>query len=37
MILDSDYRIMYMHEGFHGGDEVTIREEIDKQLAGKGH
>ena len=31
-IIDSDYRILYMHEGFNAGDELTIQEEIDKHL-----
>ena len=35
-IIDSDYRILYMHEGFNAGDELTIREEIDKHLGSKG-
>ncbi len=37
LIIDSDNRILYMHEGFSAGDEVAIREEIDKRLGGKGH
>ena len=37
LIIDSNNRILYMHEGFSAGDEVAIREEIDKQLGGKGH
>jgi peroxiredoxin len=35
LIIDSDYRILYMHEGFSAGDELTIQEEIDKHLGGK--
>jgi peroxiredoxin len=35
LIIDSDYSILYMHEGFNAGDEVTIREEIDKHLGSK--
>jgi peroxiredoxin len=35
-IIDSDYRILYMHEGFNAGDELTIKEEIDKHLGSKG-
>ena len=36
-IIDGDYRILYMHEGFNAGDEVTIQEEIDKHLGSNGH
>lgn len=36
LIIDSDYRILYAHEGFHAGDEITIQEEIDKHLSNKG-
>jgi cytochrome c biogenesis protein CcmG/thiol:disulfide interchange protein DsbE len=36
-IIDSDYRILYMHEGFNAGDELTIQEEIDKHLGGSKH
>lgn len=35
LIIDSDYRVLYMHEGFNAGDEQTIREEIDKHLGSK--
>ncbi len=31
-IIDSEYRILYMHEGFNAGDELAIQEEIDKHL-----
>jgi cytochrome c biogenesis protein CcmG/thiol:disulfide interchange protein DsbE len=37
LLIDRDNRILYVHEGFSAGDEVAIREEIDKQLGGKGH
>ncbi len=36
-IIDGDYRILYMHEGFNAGDEVTIQEEIDKHLGSNRH
>ena len=36
-IIDGDYRILYMHEGFNAGDEVAIQEEIDKYLGSNGH
>jgi hypothetical protein len=32
LIVDSEYRILYLHEGFNAGDELTIQEEIDKHL-----
>lgn len=32
LIINSDNRILYMHEGFNAGDELTIKEEIDKHL-----
>jgi peroxiredoxin len=37
LIIDSDYRILYMHEGFHAGAEDIIREEIEKHLVSSGH
>jgi peroxiredoxin len=37
LIIDSGYRILYMHEGFSAGDEVAIREEIDKHLGSHGY
>jgi cytochrome c biogenesis protein CcmG/thiol:disulfide interchange protein DsbE len=37
LIIDSRYRILYMHEGFNAGDELTIREEIEKYLTAKEH
>ena len=37
LIIDCDYKILYMHEGFNAGDEVTIQEEIDKHLGSEGH
>jgi peroxiredoxin len=36
-IIDVDYRILYMHEGFNAGDEVIIQEEIDKHLGSNRH
>ena len=33
MIVDSDDKILYMHEGYHAGDERIIREEIEKYLS----
>lgn len=36
LIIDSEYRVLYTHEGFHAGDENTIKEEIDKHLGSKG-
>jgi len=36
LIIDSEYRILYAHEGFHAGDEKTIKEEIDKHLGSRG-
>ena len=36
LIIDSEYRILYMHEGFNAGDELTIKEEIDKHLGSNG-
>lgn len=36
-IINSDHRILYMHEGFNAGDEITIQEEIDKHLGSKIH
>jgi peroxiredoxin len=35
LIIGSDYNILYMHEGFNAGDELTIREEIEKYLGSK--
>lgn len=35
LIIGSDYNILYMHEGFNAGDELTIREEIEKHLGSK--
>jgi len=35
-IIDSDYRILYTHEGFNAGDELTIKDEIDKHLGSEG-
>jgi cytochrome c biogenesis protein CcmG/thiol:disulfide interchange protein DsbE len=37
LIIDSHYRILYMHEGFNAGDELTIQEEIESFLADRGH
>jgi peroxiredoxin len=37
MIIGSDYRVLYIHEGFNAGDEDVIREEIEKHLASRGH
>ncbi len=37
LIIDSDYRILYMHEGFNAGEEEIIREEIEKHLVSSGH
>ena len=34
-IINSDYKILYIHEGFNAGDELAIREEIDKHLGSK--
>lgn len=36
MIIDSDYQVLYMHEGFSAGDELAIQEEIDRHLTGGG-
>ena len=36
-IIDSDRRILYMHEGFNAGDELAIREEIDNRLGSMEH
>jgi len=33
LIVDNDLNIVYTHEGFNAGDEVDIREEIEKLLA----
>ena len=33
LIVDKDMNIVYTHEGFNAGDEVEIREEIEKFLA----
>jgi len=33
LIVDNDLNIVYTHEGFNAGDEVEIREEIEKLLA----
>lgn len=33
MIVGSDDKILYMHEGYHAGDERIIREEIEKYLS----
>ena len=35
LIIDSEYRVLYVHEGFSAGDEITIQEEIDKYLGSK--
>jgi peroxiredoxin len=32
LIIDSDYEVLYMHEGFSAGDELVIQEEIDRHL-----
>jgi len=32
MIVDEDLNLLYIHEGFSAGDEIGIREEIEKQL-----
>ena len=37
LIIDSEYRILYLHEGFNAGDEIAIQEEIDKHLGGVKH
>ena len=35
LIIDSEFRILYLHEGFSAGDEFTIQEEIDKHMGRK--
>jgi peroxiredoxin len=36
MIIDKEFRVLYVHEGFNAGDEAIIREEIEKHLATNG-
>ena len=36
LIVDSDLKIVYTHEGFNAGDETVIREEIENFLAAAG-
>ena len=36
LIIDKEFRILYVHEGFNAGDEERIREEIEKHLASNG-
>lgn len=33
LIVDRDMKVLYVHEGFHAGDEDLIREEIEKNLS----